>query len=64
MKFNVYGVMTASIKLGTYEAKDKEEAEKLAGEGPEADWMPGLCIHCSEEIELGEIYENQVEKAE
>jgi len=60
MKYNVYGIMTASIFLGEYEAVDTESAVELAEKDSQADWTPCLCHHCSEEIELGEVYDTQV----
>ena len=56
-KYRVYGLMTASVLLGEYEAEDSEAAIKLAEEDDNANWMPTICHQCSREVELNEIYE-------
>ena len=61
MKYRVYGIMTASTVIGTYEADSKEQAIAKAEEDKEANWGPGLCHQCAGEVELGDIYETQVE---
>lgn len=62
MKYNVFGIMTASTLLGVYEADSKEEAEEKAEKDPEANYNPGLCWHCSNDIELNEVYELQIKE--
>ena len=59
-KYIVYGVMTASVILGEYEAKNKEDAIKQAESNNSANWMPSLCHQCAREVELGDVYETQV----
>ena len=61
-KYIVYGLMTASIKLGEYEAEDKEEAIKKAEDDPEANWTASLCWQCAGEVELGDVYEVEVDE--
>ncbi len=59
-KYRVYAIMTASKPLGEFEAKDANEAEKKAMK--EGDDYAPLCHQCSNEIDLGDIYEYEVEK--
>ena len=61
MKYRVYGIMTASVLLGEYEADSPEEAERMSDADPNANLWPSLCHECSNEIDLGDIYETQVE---
>ena len=60
-KYNVYGIVSASVHIGTYEAESKEQAEDMANNDKEANWYPSLCHQCSGELEIGDIYELQVE---
>ena len=60
MKYRVYGIMTASVLIGEYEADSAEEAERMSDADPDANVWPSLCYQCSEEIELGEIYKTDV----
>jgi len=62
-KYRVYGIMTASVFLGAYEAEDSEAAIKLAEEDDNANWMPTICHQCSHEVELNEIYETDAVEA-
>jgi len=62
-KYRVYGLMTASVLLGEYEAEDSEAAIKLAEEDDNANWMPTICHQCSHEVELNEIYETDAVEA-
>jgi len=64
MKYKVYGVMTASVFIGEYEAEDDQAAIKLAEESDEANWNPSLCYHCSHEVELSDIDEVQAFESE
>jgi len=59
MKYNVYGIMTASVFLGEYEAEDSEAAIELAEKDKQADWNPCLCHQCAGDIELGEVNDVQ-----
>jgi len=61
-KYAVYGLMTASVKIGVYEAENKEDAIKKADKDSNANWMPSLCWQCAGEVELGDIYETEAEK--
>lgn len=53
-KYTVYGLYTASKKLGAYEAASKEEAIEMCDADPEASHHSGLCYQCSREIELND----------
>lgn len=61
-KFNVWGIMTASVLVGTYEAESGEEAIEMANEDRNGNWNPSLCHQCSNEIDLGEVYDTQVDE--
>ena len=63
-KYAVYGIITASVKIGEYEAKNEDEALEMADFDESADWHPSLCWQCSEHVELADIYETQVDKIE
>jgi len=63
-KYRVYGVMTASAVIGEYEANDEEEARELADMDKQAGWHPSVCHQCAGTIDLGDIYESQVELIE
>ncbi len=63
-KYTVMGIMSASVILGEYEAESKEQAEEMAEQDDSADWTPTLCHHCSDEIELNDIYKVEVEEFE
>jgi len=58
-RWHVYGIISASVCV-TVEAETKEEAEDKAAS--ELD-CPTLCHQCAREIDLGDIYEFQVEEA-
>ena len=60
MKYKVYGIMTASVLLGEYEANSKEEAEEMAENDKTADWYPTLCHQCADDIELSDIYKVEI----
>jgi len=61
-KYNVYGILGASVFIGEYEADTKEAADKMAEEDPEANWNPSLCFQCGREVDIGDVYETQVEE--
>jgi hypothetical protein len=63
-KYSVYGIISASVFLGEYEAESKEEAVKMAEENRNANWHPTLCWQCAGEVELGDVYDTQVEEIE
>lgn len=58
MKWDVYATVLGSKFLGTFEAKDQEEAEKLA---LKANGSVNLCHECNRECEDAEIGEVKVE---
>lgn len=62
-KYTVHGRLSASVFLGVYEAKSKEDAIDMADLDEKANWNPCLCHHCARTIEIGEIYEAQAESA-
>jgi len=59
-KYSVYGIMTASVLIGEYEAENALEAEAKCNDDEEAEWMPSICYQCSRKIDLGEIYKTEV----
>jgi hypothetical protein len=59
MKYKVYGIMTASVLIGEYEAKTAEDALDMANDDTEADWYPSLCHQCAREIDMGDIYDTE-----
>ncbi len=61
-RYKVYGVMTASVLLGEYEADSEDEAQGKADLDKEANFYPSLCSQCSHEVELGEIYKTEAFK--
>jgi len=61
-KFMVYGVISASVVLGTYEAENADEAMALADKDNNANWHPSLCHQCSREVDLGDVYETIAEE--
>ena len=60
-KYMVYGIVCASVDLGTYEANSEQEAIGMAEDNQEANWNPGLCHQCSNEVEIGDVYEVKAE---
>lgn len=63
-KYIVYGIVSASVVLGEYAAESKEAALEMAEKNQEANWNPTLCHQCSGEIEIGDVYDTQVEEVE
>ncbi len=63
-KYNVYGTVGASVFLGTYEAKNEDDAIEQAEDNENANWSPTLCHQCSRELEVGDVYETQAELVE
>ena len=61
-KYNVYGIMTASILIGTYEAENKEAAIDMANDDKMGNWNPSLCHHCAGEIDLSDINKTQTDE--
>lgn len=60
-KYRVYGIMTASVVIGEYEADNEEDAIEKANKDPRANWHPSVCHMCSREIDLGDIDNTEVE---
>ena len=60
-KYAVWGIMTASIKIGEYEAENEQEARDMADNDKDADWYPTLCHQCAKGIDLSDIYETQAD---
>lgn len=63
-KYRVYGVLSASVVVGEYEAETEEEAIEMANEDQDANWMPSLCHQCSREVALGDVYKAEAEEIE
>ena len=61
-KYRVYAIATASWVLGEYEASSPEEAQSMAENDKFADGHKSLCWQCGREIDLGDVWENQVEE--
>jgi hypothetical protein len=59
-KYNVYAKATASQYVGQFEAESPEAAENLAAKKA----YMSICHHCSQDIELGDIDEFEVELVE
>lgn len=58
-KWRIYGVIDATTYVGVVEAETKEEAEKKGWEKID---NPSICHHCSESIDVGDVYELIVEE--
>jgi len=56
-KFQVTGIISASLVIGVYEAENAEAAIDLADKDRNANWNPSLCHHCSHKVDLGDVYE-------
>lgn len=56
-KYAVWAKVGASVKIGEYEAESEEKAVEMAEEDKNANWIPSLCHHCAEEIEIGDAYD-------
>lgn len=63
-KYIVTGVISASTILGEYEAESKDQAEEMAKQDENANWNPSLCNHCSNGVDLSDVYEVIVEENE
>ena len=61
-KYIVYGLISASKKIGEYEAKSEEEAIEMAEKDKNANWDYSICHQCSSEIEIGDMYEVHAEE--
>jgi hypothetical protein len=60
-RYHAYAIATASKYLGEIEAENEEAAKEAAYEHDQCEMS--LCHHCSK-IDLGDIYEIQVEEIE
>ena len=63
-RYRVYGIMTASVLIGEYDAESEDDAIDKADDDPEACTYPTLCHQCSVEVELCEIYKTEAEEVE
>lgn len=63
-KYKVYGLITASVVMGEYEAESKEQAIKMSENDDQAEWFPSLCHQCAREIELNDITTLEAEEIE
>lgn len=58
-RWNVYGAVSATKFLGTFEAETAEEAEEMA---MEANGHVSVCHHCADEVSDPEIHKCTVEE--
>jgi hypothetical protein len=59
--YSVIAIVGASFPLGKIEASSEEEAiEKLSANA----FPPSLCWECSRHINIGEVFDFEVEEAE
>ena len=56
-KYQVVGLIDASVQLGEYEANSQEEAIRKAEFDQTANWHPTLCQQCSKDIDISDIYD-------
>ena len=63
-KYKVYAIASATWEIGEYEADSPEEAEKMANEDDEAEWMKSLCHQCANEVELGDCYKTEISETD
>lgn len=61
-KYSVYAIVTGSKFLGEIEAESKEAAIQKGWDHP--DCHISICHQCSREVEVGDIYEIQVDEIE
>ncbi len=61
-KFTVFGLITASTIVGTYEAETEEKAIEKAMDDENGNHYVSICHQCSREVELGDIYEYEAEQ--
>lgn len=52
-KFRVYGILSASVVIGEYEAENEQDAMDKADNDPKANWSATLCHHCAGNIDIG-----------
>jgi len=57
MKYTVIGVIDASKFLATVEAESEEAAIRKVKEDDSIDTYVDLCWQCSNEVDMGDIYE-------
>jgi len=55
-KYQVIGLISATIIVGEYEAKSAAAAIKKAENDPKANSYCTLCHQCAKNIEMGEVY--------
>lgn len=63
-KYAVYGIASLSVKIGEYVAESEKKAREMADMDSDADWNPTLCWHCSQDYDVGDIYDTDVEEIE
>ena len=61
-EYRVIGLVGASVELGIYKAKSKEDAIQQAYDNKEADFNPQLCWQCANEVEVGDVYDVEAEE--
>lgn len=54
-KFHVTAMIAASKYIGVFDAETAEAAKKMAED--EADCYVNICHQCAKEIEIGEVYD-------
>lgn len=63
MRYTVYVIATASRYIGEVEASSEEEAKEKGFE-LENCYIESLCYHCAGQVEIGDVYDVQVEPAD
>lgn len=63
-KYHVYGMVSASVSLGEYEAESEEEAIQMAEDNQGANWYPSVCHQCSRELDVGDVYKVEADEVE
>ena len=61
-KFSVYGLVSATVSFGEYEADTEAQAIALAEDDDNSNFNPTLCHQCSDEVDLGDVYEVKADK--
>jgi len=64
-KYNIIGILSASMFCGTVVAKSEEEALSKAVEGGSAfETNVSLCNECSNQVDIGDVYKFEAELVE
>tara|TARA_R110000850_G_C9646293_1_gene433864 strand:- start:46 stop:240 length:195 start_codon:yes stop_codon:yes gene_type:complete len=61
-KYNVYAKVSGEVFIGTYGAKNKQEAVEAAEDDTTAAWHPSLCHQCSNVLDPGDPYDPYAEE--